>query len=78
MIPNFCISCIFPCVFLKLKKDVSKKAAYDVDKLDVLNSMRKIDHRTVIIFMSGNQDELIHHKNSEKLYRAFKGPSKYL
>lgn len=35
VIPNCMITCFFPCVFTKLKKDVDRRAKYDVDDLDV-------------------------------------------
>jgi 3-isopropylmalate dehydratase small subunit len=30
-VPNCMINCLFPCVFFKLKKDVMKKANYNVE-----------------------------------------------
>lgn len=30
-VPNCMINCFFPCVFMKLKKDIDKKANYDVE-----------------------------------------------
>lgn len=52
-VPNFMVSCFFPCVFGKLRKDVNKKAKYDVEELDVREAVKKIDPNTVIVFMSG-------------------------
>ncbi len=37
------ISCFFPCVFSKLKKDVDKKAQYDVEDLDVKEAVKNLD-----------------------------------
>jgi hypothetical protein len=29
-VPNCLISCLFPCVFIKLKNDIQEKARYDI------------------------------------------------
>lgn len=31
-----------------------------------------------LIFITGSEDELVHHHNSEKLFELFKGKKKYL
>ena len=62
------ITCFFPCVFSKLKKDVDKKAKYDVEELDVREAVKKLHPKTVIIFLSGDKDQLIHSRISQKLY----------
>ncbi len=72
------ISCFFPCVFSKLKRDVDKKAQYDVEDLDVKEAVKNLDPQTVVIFMSGDQDVLINKRNSEKLYAACPCKEKYL
>ena len=58
------ISCVFPCVFKKLKNDVHKRAKYDVNLLDVKKAVSKLNKKTMVIFMSGEEDELIHSRNS--------------
>ena len=58
------INCFFPCVFSKLKKDVDRKAKYDVEDLDVKDAVRKMHPKTVVVFMSGNKDVLINSRNS--------------
>ena len=72
-VPNCFINCLFPCVFFKLKQDVKKKAKYDVDELDIKEAVKSIDVNSLVIFMSGDKDTLIHHRNSQKLYDAFRG-----
>jgi DNA-directed RNA polymerase subunit F len=62
------ISCFFPCVFTKLKKDVDKRAKYDVEDLDVKEAVKKLDPDTVVVFLSGENDQLINPRNSKKLY----------
>ena len=63
-VPNCLITCLFPCVFFKLKKDVKKKANYDVTDLDIKDAVKNIDTNSLVIFMSGDKDSLIHHRNS--------------
>jgi hypothetical protein len=77
-VPNCFINCLFPCVFFKLKQDVKKKAKYDVDELDIKEAVKSIDVNSLVIFMSGDKDTLIHHRNSQKLYDAFPGENKVL
>lgn len=43
VVPNFMINCFFPCVFSKLKKDVDKRAKYDVEDLDVKEAVKRLD-----------------------------------
>lgn len=64
VVPNFMINCFFPCVFSKLKKDVGKKAEYDVEDLDVRESVKHLSPETVVVFMSGDHDQLINKRNS--------------
>lgn len=35
VIPNCMVTCIFPCVFTKIRRDVDKKAQYNVKNLDI-------------------------------------------
>ena len=72
------INCLFPCVFFKLKNDVKKKAKYDIEELDIKEAVKNIDINSLVIFMSGDKDTLIHHRNSEKLYKAFPGKNKMI
>lgn len=72
------VNCFFPCVFSKIKKDVDKKAQYDVEDLDVRESVRKLNKDTTVVFMSGNKDMLINKRNSEKLFDACPCDKKYL
>ena len=64
VVPDCMVSCVFPCLFEKLKKDVHKRAKYDVNLLDVRKAVSKLDKKTMVIFMSGEEDELIHSRNS--------------
>ncbi len=72
------INCLFPCFFFKLKNDVKKKAKYDIEELDIKEAVKNIDINSLVIFMSGDKDTLIHHRNSEKLYKAFPGKNKMI
>lgn len=47
------VTCFFPCVFGKLRKDVDKKAKYDVEELDVREAVKRLDPKTTIVFMTG-------------------------
>ena len=78
LIPNCLISCLFPCFFTKLKTDVKRKANYDVEDLNILDAVRRINQQTAIVFISGNNDELVNYRNSEILFKNFKGKNKYL
>ena len=71
--PSCMVTCLFPCVFLKLRSDVKSLANYDVEELNIEKDVQNIDSRTTIIFMSGTEDKLVHHYNSEKLYKIFSG-----
>ena len=42
VIPGCFVNCVFPCVFEKLKKDVHKRAEYDVEALDVKKAVQKL------------------------------------
>ena len=64
VVPNCMITCFFPCVFSKLKKDVDKRAKYDVEDLDVKEAVKNLDPETVVVFMSGKNDVLIMPRNS--------------
>lgn len=64
IVPNCMITCFFPCVFSKLKKDVDRKAKYDVDDLDVREAVKNLHPKTVVVFMSGDKDNLINVRNS--------------
>lgn len=64
VVPNFMVACFFPCVFGKLRKDVDKKAKYDVEDLDVREALKNLDPNITIVFMSGKNDSLIHPRNS--------------
>lgn len=77
-IPNCLISCLFPCVFCKLRSDIEEQGHYDIEKLDILEDVRRISESTMIVFMSGDEDKLIDKANSEKLYNAFRGRNKHL
>ena len=46
VVPNCMVTCFFPCFFRKLKKDVDKKANYDVEALDVREAVKKLDPET--------------------------------
>lgn len=61
-----------------MKKDIDKKANYDVEELDVKDAVMKLNVNTTVIFMSGNHDLLINKRNSEKLYEACPCTKKYL
>lgn len=63
-VPPCLVTCLFPCVFFKLKQDVKKKANYDVEELDIRDAVKNIDINSLVIFMSGDKDTLIHHRNS--------------
>lgn len=58
------VSCFFPCVFPKIRKDIDKKAKYDVEQLDVRESVKRLSPDTTVIFMSGSRDMLINKRNS--------------
>lgn len=64
VVPNCMISCFFPCVFSKLKKDIDKKAQYDVEDLDVKEAVKRLHPDTTVVFMSGDKDALILPRNS--------------
>lgn len=68
VVPNCMITCFFPCVFSKLKKDVDKRAKYDVEDLDVKEAVKSLDPETIVVFMSGEKDVLIMPRNSQKLH----------
>ena len=72
-IPNCLLSCLFPCFYYKLRQDVKQIGDYDVQALDILESIKKINDETFVIFMSGDADKLIDKSNSEVLYDAFAG-----
>lgn len=72
------ITCFFPCVFSKLKKDVDKKANYDVEDLDVRDAVKNLHPKTVVVFMSGDKDTLINARNSAKLYNVCPCEEKYI
>jgi len=63
-VPDCLITCLFPCVFFKLKRDIREKANYDVNELDIKEAMKNIELSSLVIFMSGDKDSLIHHRNS--------------
>jgi hypothetical protein len=77
-VPNFMVTCIFPCVFSKLRWDIDKHAQYDVDELDVVEAVKNLNSNTVIIFLSGSNDRLVHKRNSEKLYEICPCKEKYI
>lgn len=64
VVPNCMINCFFPCVFSKMKKDVDKKANYDIENLDVREAVLKLNPDITVVFMSGNHDVLINKRNS--------------
>lgn len=76
--PNCLISCLFPCIFWKLKSDIKKHANYDLDDLNIKKAVRSINPKTSLIFLTGNNDTLIDKYHSDELYRIFRGQSKYL
>jgi hypothetical protein len=77
-VPNVIINCFFPCVFTKLRYDIEKKAQYDLDDLDVKSAMQKLDSNTIVVFMSGQDDQFIVSRNSVKLYNVCPCKVKYL
>ncbi len=44
--------------------------------MDIKDAVKNIDCNSLVIFMSGDKDTLIHHRNSKKLYDAFPGNNK--
>lgn len=44
--------------------------------MDIKDAVKNIDCNSLVIFMSGDKDTLIHHRNSKKLYDAFPGKNK--
>lgn len=64
MLPNCFISCLFPCVFCKLRSDIQEKGEYDVEDLDIKENLSKISPETMVIFMSGDEDKLINKAHS--------------
>ena len=77
-IPSCLISCIFPCVYMKLRSDVKTRGQYDLDELDIEKDVEMINPASTLIFLSGNDDKLVNYYNSQKLYRLFSGKNKYL
>ena len=63
-IPRCLISCLFPCFFEKLRRDVKQTGNYDIESLDILEAVRKIGKETCLIFMSGDADILINKSHS--------------
>jgi hypothetical protein len=66
--PNCLISCLFPCVYCKIRSDVEEKGEYDVDCLDTTESIKSISPGTLVVFLSGDDDVLIDKRNSQRLY----------
>lgn len=77
-IPDCVVSCLFPCVFWKIKKDVREHAQYDLGSLNIEKAVLKISPATTVVFLTGNRDTLIDQYNSKKLYSIFEGKNKYL
>lgn len=78
VVPNFMVSCFFPCVFEKLREDVDKKANYDVEALDIREAVKRLNPNTIVVFMSGRNDKLVAPRNSEKLFNECPCVRKYL
>lgn len=64
MLPNCFVSCVFPCIYQKLRLDVKERAKYDIQELEIANDVSKISKQTMIIFMNGDEDLLIDKSNS--------------
>lgn len=77
-VPGCMVSCLFPCVYEKLRADIREKGEYDVEELDIAKDLEGVSESTMVVFMSGDEDKLINKMNSEKLYNSFKGKRKYL
>lgn len=76
--PGCLVSCVFPCVFFKLREDVKREADYDVQSLNILGSLSKIRRDTLLVFLSADEDSLVDKNNSEALYNSFQGPYKHI
>ncbi len=63
-VPGCLVSCLFPCVFYKLRVDIQEKGRYDIEQLDIRQDLKKISQSTFIVFMSGDEDKLIDKSNS--------------
>ena len=77
-VPECLVSCLFPCVFCKIKSDVEEKANYNIEFLNIKEAVKKIDPGTLVIFLSGDEDILIDKRNSVKLHDMFAGQNKSL
>lgn len=42
-LPSCLVSCLFPCAFYKLRNDVKQTAHYDIEALNILESVEKIN-----------------------------------
>lgn len=78
IIPNCMIGCLFPCVFHKLKSDIKEKADFDLDDLNIEDEVKNMPLTKCLIFIIGDEDTLINHQHSVKLYDNFPGKQKYL
>lgn len=71
------LSCFFCCIYAKLRSDVQKKGDYDVEDLNLMKAIDKIDPSTLIIFIAGDNDEIVSNSHSSALYKRFKGEKYY-
>lgn len=72
-VPNCLIDCLFPCVYSILRKDIRKKTGHDIDELEVIKRVEQRSPDDCILFLSGEQDEMISSHHSKLLYEKFRG-----
>lgn len=42
-VPGCMVSCLFPCVFYKLRSDIQEKGDYDIEQLDIVKDLERIN-----------------------------------
>lgn len=62
-----------------MRRDIISKTSCDiVETLDIEKRMANTDKNKSILFMSGDKDEMINKKHSERLFEKFMGDKKLL
>jgi hypothetical protein len=72
-VPNCLIDCLFPCVYSILRNDIEKKTGHNIDELDVAKKVEQMSTDYSLLFLTGEQDEMVHASHSKLLYEKFRG-----
>lgn len=76
IVPGCMLGCLFPLIYAKLRCDVKTIAGFDIQELNLKRIVAAMPTDKIMVFISGDDDNVIDSNNSETLYNSYRGYDK--